>query len=139
MASFTTLARSNGSTPTRTTRRDPIADWFGLEPFDLLNLYTPLTNVASKATNFDVTRTETGYVVEIPVPGYAPTQIDVTYKDNVLSISGKTERRSFTRSLALPEEIDPEHVSANVEHGMLTLKLDRRPEAEPKRIPISAN
>jgi HSP20 family protein len=139
MASFTTLARSNGTTPARTTRRDPIADWFGLEPFDLLNLYTPLSNVATKAVNFDVTRTETGYLVEIPVPGYAPNQIEVTYKDSVLSISGKTEHRSFTRSLALPDEIDPDHVSANVEHGMLTLKLDRRPEAEPKRIHISSN
>jgi len=139
MASFTTLARSNGTTPARTTRRDPIADWFGLEPFDLLNLYTPLSNVATKAVNFDVTRTETGYLVEIPVPGYAPNQIEVTYKDSVLSISGKTERRSFTRSLALPDEIDPDHVSANVEHGILTLKLDRRPEAEPKRIHISSN
>jgi HSP20 family molecular chaperone IbpA len=137
MASFTTLARSNGTQAARTAR--PVADWFGLEPLDLLGLYAPFANTATKATGFDIARTETGYVAEIPVPGYAPNQIEVTYKDNVLSISGKTERRSFTRSLVLPDEIDPEHVSANVEHGMLTLKLDRRPEAEPKRIPVSSN
>jgi HSP20 family protein len=136
MASFTNLARPTASgTAQKTVRRDPLAEWFGLEPLDLINQFAPL----SRNVGVEVSRSERGYVVEIPVPGFAPNQIEITYKDSVLTISGKSDRRTFTRSLVVPEEVDPDLVKASVEHGLLTLNLDRRPEAEPKRITISAN
>ncbi len=86
----------------------------------------------------DISRTADGYVVEIPVAGFKPAQIDITYKENVLSVSGKNERRTFTRSLMLPDEIDPDRVDAHVEDGLLRLTLNRRPDAEPKRIQINS-
>jgi HSP20 family molecular chaperone IbpA len=130
-----------GATRATTTAGRNLGDWFGIDPLNVFrNFYSPLAlDATASHGGLDISRTENGYVVEIPVAGFKPEQIDVTYKDDVLSISGKNERRTFSRSLMLPDEIDPDHVEAHVEHGLLTLTLNRRPEAEPKRIPIRVN
>jgi HSP20 family protein len=140
MVTLATPSRNNGANP-GALRRASLADAVGLEPLDLFrNFYSPFAlNGAMELGGLDISRTETGYVVEIPVPGYKPTDIEITFKDEVLSISGKSERRTFTRSLVLPDEIDPENVQARVEHGLLTLNLSRRPEAEPKHIKINVS
>jgi HSP20 family molecular chaperone IbpA len=52
-------------------------------------------------------------------------------------LTGKSDRRSFTRSLQLPEDIDPQTIEASVANGMLTLTLRRHPNAEPRRITIT--
>jgi HSP20 family molecular chaperone IbpA len=115
--------------------RSPLGEWFGFEPFDLFrNFYSNLSQAG--LSGLGITRTENGYVAEIPVAGFAPDQIEVTYKDGVVTVSGKNDRRSFTRSLMLSDDIDPETISARVEHGMLMLTLNRHPEAQPKKIPI---
>ncbi|MGA2392846.1 MAG: Hsp20/alpha crystallin family protein [Candidatus Lustribacter sp.] len=87
----------------------------------------------------NVVRTENGFDAEIPVAGFKPEDIEITVKDDVLTISGKNERRAFTRSLRLPEDIDGDSADAVVEHGMLSLKLSRHPEAQPRKIEIKAS
>jgi HSP20 family protein len=111
------------------------SDLLGFEPFR----DTPpgLPN-ASGALGVEISRTDDGYTVEIPVPGFRPEQIEVIFQDDLLVISGKGERRSFTRQLALPEETDPDGISANCDYGMLTLTLPRRPETQPRRIQITS-
>ena len=69
----------------------------------------------------------------MPVPGFAPDEIDVTLENEILSVSGNNEKRSFTRTLLLPDEIDGDNVQARVEHGMLTLTLNVHPKAQPRR------
>jgi HSP20 family protein len=105
--------------------------------------WDPFRNFASGVAGLagmDVVRNDQGgYSVEIPVAGYKPDQIEITLEDNVLSIAGKSERRQFTRSLLLPDEIDGENVGAHVEHGLLTLTLNVHPKAQPKKIAIASN
>ncbi len=86
----------------------------------------------------DITRNESGYAVEIPVAGYKPDEIQVTMQDAVLSVSGKSDRRSFTRSLLLPDDVDRDNVEAHIENGLLSLKLNHLPKAQPKQIPIKS-
>jgi HSP20 family molecular chaperone IbpA len=85
---------------------------------------------------FEVTRTESGYEVEVPVPGFSSTSIEMTLKDGIVSANGRTDRRTFSRSFVVPEDVDPETISASVADGMLTITLERRPEAQPKRIAV---
>jgi HSP20 family protein len=42
----------------------------------------------------------------------------------------------FSRTLRLPEPIDPEQVEASLKDGVLTLKAPRRPEAKPRAIEV---
>jgi len=111
--------------------RSPFSDLLGFEPFR--SLYP----TASQSYGMEVNKGENGYTVEIPVPGYKPDQIDVTLDQNVLTVSGKGEKRQFTRALLLPEEINPETIQANVTDGMLTLGLSFHPKAQPKKIAVN--
>jgi HSP20 family protein len=129
---LTTPARTNGGTlPAREGRGGawgPYRELLGFDPFrDIF---------PTMGSDYEVARTERGYDVEIAVPGYKPEQVEVTLRDDVLTVTGKNEKRSFTRSLLVPEEIDPDAIEAQVQNGLLTLTLVRRPETQPKRIEV---
>jgi HSP20 family protein len=44
----------------------------------------------------------------------------------------------FRRTVELPFDVDPDKCEAVYEKGVLTLKLERRPEYEPKKLSIKA-
>lgn len=126
-------ARSRDTQPSATRSRNFFGDLFGFDPFR-----TPLGSFGdlSKGFGLEVSRTDDGYTIEFPVAGFKPEEIEVTVQGDTLVVSGKTDRRNFTRSLTLGEEIDPDDISAHVEHGMLTLQLKERPEVKPRRIAV---
>jgi HSP20 family molecular chaperone IbpA len=111
----------------RPNGRGLVSDLFGFDP-----LRAFMGNAQPYNASGDVQKTEDGWSVEIAVPGYKPDQIDVTVEDRVLTVTGKTERRSFQRSILLPEEVNAEAIDAKVEHGMLTLGLHLHPKIEVK-------
>jgi HSP20 family molecular chaperone IbpA len=115
--------RPNGS-------RRMLGDFLGFDPFRTLT---------TGGFGFEINKTESGYAVELPVAGYAPDSIDVTLEDRVLTVSGRTERRNFTRALLIPDEIDAESIGAKVEHGMLTITLSVHPKAQPRKINVSVS
>jgi HSP20 family molecular chaperone IbpA len=125
------LARTNGGRQVdeRNAPWPSLQGLFGFDPYQRLA-------VPNWQVDFDVMRTERGYEVEVPVPGFKPEQIEITFKDGVLAMNGKNERRTFSRSFTIPEDVDPDNIEAKVADGMLHLILDRRPEAQPKRITI---
>lgn len=113
----------------RTLPWSSFRDLFGFDPFGNIR--------GSYGFDYDVARTENGYEIEVPVPGFNASQIDVNVKDGILSIDGKSERRSFTRSFTIPEDVDDDGIGAKVQDGMLRLTLQRRPEAQPKKIAVT--
>jgi HSP20 family molecular chaperone IbpA len=118
----------NRGQASRMTPLAPFRDLLGFDPFQSLR--------SNWAFEYDVTRTENGYEVEVPMPGFRPDDVEVTFQDDVISVSAKSERRSFSRSFTVPEDVDPEKIEARVSDGMLLLTLARRPEAQPKRISV---
>src|ERR1700736_4562871 len=111
--------------------RGLVSDLFGFDP-----LRAVFGNQGSYGLAGEIQKTDDGWNVEIPVPGFKPDQIDVTVEDRVLTVTGKTERRSFQRSIVLPEDIDAEAIDAKVEHGMLTLGMRLHPKAQPRKIEV---
>jgi HSP20 family protein len=111
----------------------PAGNWGSLFGFD------PFRNAFpnwSQMSGLEIQRGENGYTVEIPVAGFKPEEVGVTLEDGVITIAGTSERRKFTRSLLVPEEIDGDRVEARVEHGLLTLTLPLHPKAQPKKIEV---
>jgi HSP20 family protein len=106
----------------------PLREMLGYDPFRRF-----FSNVDPQ---IDVIRTERGFDVEIPVPGFKTDEIEIVVKENVLTITGKSERRAFTRSLKLPDDVDTQAIEAGVENGLLLLNLSRHPEAQPRKIEI---
>jgi len=111
----------------------PFTDMWHWDPFrNFVSTMAPLSGV-------DVSRSESGYTVELPVAGFKPDEIDVTFEDGVVTVNGKSDKRTFTRTLVVPEDVDPEQISAHVENGMLTLTLALYPKAQPKKIQIKSS
>jgi HSP20 family protein len=87
-------------------------------------------------------------VVEAALPGVAPNQVDVSCADNVLTIRARSdiaEREylhqelhsiDYQRQIALPGDCQFEEAAAEVEHGILAVRIPKaRPQA-PERIKI---
>jgi HSP20 family protein len=108
--------------------RSWLSDIFGYDPTGLIQ--------SPQAYGFEIERTDDGYRIEVPVAGFKPDEIHVTVEDRQLTIEGRSERRRFTRSVILPEEIDADNIQANVEHGLLTLTLPLHPKMQPRRIEV---
>ena len=88
------------------------------------------------------------------VPGLDPASIDVQLDHGVLTIAGEraddlssaqqqatvqiNERFAgrFRRVVSLPDDIDPESVSANYRDGVLHVTVARREEKQPRRISV---
>ncbi len=120
-----TLVRNERTAPSRMASWTPFRDLLGFDPFE-----------STRGFEYNVTRTENGYEVEVPVPGFKAENVEITFQDEIITVSGKSDRRSFTRSFIVPEEVDPEKIDARVNDGMLVLTLSQRPETQPRRIPV---
>lgn len=109
----------------------PFSDLWNFDPFRALS--------GGPAFGIEITRNETGYTVELPVPGYKPEQIEVTLEDGLLTVKGQSEKRNFSRTFTMPEDVDEERIEARVEHGMLVLTLTLLPKVQPKRITVKSS
>jgi len=91
------IVRNGKSLSTTMLPRSPLAEWFGVDLFDLFrNFYSPQSlDMRLAQGGIDITRNESGYAVEVPVAGYKPDEIQVTMQDAVLSVSGKSDRRKL--------------------------------------------
>lgn len=106
----------------------------------------PALNVGSTPTSVEV------YAF---APGIDPSKVEVTIDRGVLTITGERpsgvpqeedrkvsvyarERASgaFKRAVSLPDDIDPDRVSATYRDGVLHISIARRESAQPKRIAI---
>ncbi len=94
------------------------------------------------------------YVLTAVVPGLKPEDLNVEVLNNTVTIRGEVfapapdeeaswllqERAfgKFNRSLTLPAELNGGKAEANLEHGVLTLRLPKAETAKPKAITIKA-
>jgi HSP20 family protein len=101
----------------------------------------------------DVTTTADALVVEASLPGIKPEDVEITVENGTLTITGKTadERRSedgsylvqeirrgtFSRSVTLPNGLEPDKARATFEDGMLSLHIPKAEEVKPRQIRIS--
>jgi HSP20 family protein len=101
----------------------------------------------------DLVEHDDQYVLRSDLPGVNDGDVKVELEDNVLTISGqrrseheqrkdgyrRVERSfgSFSRSLTLPEGVDPEQIHASFERGVLEVTIPKPEQRKPHRVAIA--
>jgi HSP20 family protein len=96
---------------------------------------------------------ESAFHVELDAPGVAKEDVELTFDKGVLQVTLERKapegertnwhnERGFgkvTRSVSLPDTIDPETLSAELTNGVLHVTVTKRPEAQPKKIDVKVS
>lgn len=102
----------------------------------------------------DIEEGEDSVVITCELPGVAEDDIEITFEDGVLSITGEREHKrevkkehyshyersygAFRRSFRLPADTPESGISAEMDGGVLTVTVPKAPEREPRRIEVAA-
>jgi HSP20 family protein len=106
---------------------------------------------ARASVPLDVYRKGEKFIVRVDLPGIDPKTLDLTIERNVLTI--KAERSwtpaedeevlvaerpqgTFTRRLFLSDGLDPDKISAQYEHGVLTVTVPVAESAKSRKIEV---
>lgn len=102
----------------------------------------------------DIRVADDNYYLEAFLPGVVAEDLDVQIENNIVTIKGeiKIERSEddrylmkerpagvFQRSIELPDDVDADHVDAELKNGVLTLRLPKSELSKPRKITISNN
>lgn len=102
----------------------------------------------------DITETDGEYCVRAELPGVDKDEVTVELDQGVLCIRGEKKSRrdeklergrrlecsygAFSRSFALPQDADPDRISAQFKDGVLDVKIGKAPESKPKQIAVKS-
>ncbi len=104
----------------------------------------------------DAYSTQDAFVITAAVPGMNPDDLEVTYHNGAVVLSGtignvaETEEATgatwylrelwhgrFQRAVAPPFEVDPGQAEATFEHGVLRIALPKAAHAKPQKIAVT--
>jgi HSP20 family protein len=102
----------------------------------------------------DLVEAEDHFLLKADLPGLGEDDVSIEVQDGTLSISGerraehetreggfyRVERAtgSFSRSLTLPDGVDPDAISAEFDRGVLSVRIPKPEERKPRRVAIRA-
>jgi HSP20 family protein len=102
----------------------------------------------------DIKEEKDRFVLHADLPGVDRDNIDITMEDSVLSIRGQRQLEesgeggeykrierahgTFYRRFALPEEADPDRISARCNQGVLEVVIPKRESGQPRRIEVGS-
>ena len=89
----------------------------------------------------DVYQTPTDMIIQTMVAGVKPEDLELSITRDIITIVGKREEHrniddsnyftkelywgKFSRTLSLPQEVEPEEVEATEKHGLLTIRIQK--------------
>jgi HSP20 family protein len=125
-------------------------------PYRLMNsvLSELERNVATvRSAETDVLETNDAVIVKVNLPGVSPENVELNLERNLLTLTAKLEDSlpegakflhrervvgEQKRVVQIPVRIAGEKVEANLEHGVLTVKIVKALDSQAKRIAINA-
>ena len=100
----------------------------------------------------DLVEAEDHFVLKADLPGLAEGDVSIEVQDGTLTISGERKAEheqsergwyriersfgSFSRSLTLPDRVDPDGISASFDRGVLEVRIPKPEEHKPRRVQI---
>ena len=101
----------------------------------------------------DLVESAEHYVLRADLPGLSDEDVNVQLEDNTLTISGerKAEHEGqqegyyrlerafgpFSRSLTLPDGVDPDGVQAHFDRGVLEIRIAKPEQKKPRQVQIT--
>jgi HSP20 family protein len=127
-----------------------------LDPFqDLPRRWLTDEATSLYSPRFDVREEKDGFVIQADLPGIKEEDVDVSITGNRLTVSGKREEEqvdesdsyysrertfgTFARSFTLPDNVDTDQIQANMQGGVLSLRIQKSAESQRKKIPLRAS
>lgn len=105
------------------------------------------------APAIDVYETKDSVMVETPLAGIDPKNVEVSVQNGVLTIKGESKKEtevdeknyyrkevrggSFYRQVALPAKVQEDKVSAEFENGLLKIRAPKSPEIKGKTVKVA--
>jgi len=101
----------------------------------------------------DIFETKEGVTLMLELPGVSADQVDVALEQRVLTIRARSsalapeklrlvhaeyEAGDYERAFALSDDFDADRIEAEMRNGVLTLRLPRAAQAQPKTIRVKA-
>ncbi len=93
------------------------------------------------------------YVLRADLPGLDETDVKIELDERVLTVSGERSSKgeevkqgyyryerasgSFSRSLTLPEGVDPDAIRASFDKGVLEVRIPKPEQRKPRRVTIT--
>ena len=92
------------------------------------------------------------FILQVPLPGAKPDQLNITARENVVTLQGTIEPPApegaralyqgigggqFREQVVLPADVDAENANAQYQDGILTLTLPKAQHAQERTIRIS--
>ncbi len=111
----------------------------GRDPMRLFDdLMTPGSEVvwSPYRAPVSVAQTDDGATITADMPGVDPQDLELTFQDGTLAITGKRGDLLYRYSVALGHTIDPDAFEARLDKGVLSVQARKRTEAKPRKIPI---
>jgi HSP20 family protein len=101
----------------------------------------------------DLVETTDHYVLRADLPGLSDGDVNVQLEDNVLTISGERKAEhagkqegyyrlerafgGFSRSLTLPDGINPDGIQAHFDRGVLEIRIPKPEQKKPRTVQIN--
>jgi HSP20 family protein len=125
----------------------------GLSGRDLENWFNAEEQLVHPV-HVNINETDTALLVQAEVPGFEPSDIEISLEPTRLTISGKKESNQerqnkgkviyrelcsseMLRVIDLPAEVDPERTKAILKNGVLELEMPKTQRALSKRVEVT--
>jgi len=138
---------------TNTLRKNRLNHLFpaGFPEFDnLFNHFLRAEEVSTWRAPASIWEADNVFHIELDAPGVKQEDVEVTFDKGALQVSlerkaPEGERTNWhnergygkvSRSVALPETVDPNTITAELVSGVLHVTITKLPEAQPKKIDV---
>lgn len=118
--------------------------------FDQLERSMFATSSSPDWPTFDVEDTDDELILTADLPGMTEDDLEVTVNGQQLIVRGERKPKdgrylrrtrfygTFVRTFSLGDSYDPDRVSAHIENGELTIRLEKVAKAKPRRIKLTS-
>jgi HSP20 family protein len=110
----------------------------------------PTVEGALWVPDVDIEETDDAWIFEAEIPGAKSGDVNVELRENELSITGEIKQRErvgllrrrtrrvgrFEFRVTLPGQVDAESIDASLDDGVLTVRVPKAEQSQPRRIEI---